>query len=237
MATLTQHMDGPSLADQPHINLKWPERYISVITGVKVGLSGFKHIFSSPFTSLLKISTGGYLLNRGITGHCELYERVGKTDTQPVQVAIQTSVTVNKPRIEVYEFWRKLDNLPLFMTHLKSVELLEHNRSRWSLKLPADIAAVAWDAEVIYDVPGEVIAWESLPGANLHTKGQVRFMDTPDEKATLVHVTITYQPPVGVIGAWIAHLLNPVFEKMVHDDVVNFKRYMDMSNAIEDVVE
>lgn len=232
MATITQHIDSSSLSDQHHINLKWPERYISVITGVKVGLSGFKHIFSSPFTSMLKIGTGGYLLNRGITGHCELYKQVGKTDTEPAKVAIRTAVMVNKPRMEIYEFWRKLDNLPLFMSHLNSVEVLDNKLSRWSLKLPANISSLSWDAEITYDEPGEVIAWESLPGSNLHTTGKVRFVDTSESNVTLVHVTITYEPPAGVIGAWIAHLVNPLFQKIVKDDVENFKRYMDMSEIL-----
>ena len=235
MATITQHINGRSLSHQ--INLKWPERYISVITGVKVGLSGLKHMFSSPFTSILKIGTGGYLLNRGITGHCELYEQVGKTDTEPVKVAIRASVLVGKPRMEVYEFWRKLDNLPLFMSHLKSVEVLDNLTSRWSLKLPADIASLSWNAEITYDDPGEVIAWESLPGSNIHATGKVRFVDTPEPDTTLVHVTITYEPPVGVLGAWIAHLVNPLFQKMVQDDVENFKRYMDMSEIISEISE
>ncbi|MES2274809.1 MAG: SRPBCC family protein [Bacteroidota bacterium] len=234
MATLTQYIDGHSLANQHQINLKWAERYLSVISGVKVGLSGFKHLFSSPVTSLIKIGTGGYLLNRGITGHCGLYEKVGKTNTEPVKVAIRTSVMVGKPRMEVYDFWRKLDNLPLFMTHLKSVELLDNNQSRWALKLPADIAAISWDAQIMCDEPGELISWESIPGANLYTTGKVRFMDTPEHDTTLVHVAITYQPPAGVIGAWVAHLINPLFQKMVTDDVQNFKRYMDLSNIIEE---
>jgi uncharacterized membrane protein len=232
MATITQHIDSRSLSDQHHINLKWPERYISVITGVKVGLSGLKHIFSSPFTSILKIGTGGYLLNRGITGHCELYEQMGKTGTEPAQVAIRISVVVGKPRMEVYEFWRKLDNLPLFMNHLNSVEVLDNEKSRWSLKLPADIASLSWDAAITYDEPGELIAWESLPGSNLYTTGKIRFVDTPEPGVTLVHIAITYQPPAGVIGAWIAHLVNPLFQKMVQDDVENFKRYMDVSEVL-----
>jgi uncharacterized membrane protein len=234
MEVLIQNMDSDTLPNNNHINLKWPERYVSVISGVKVGLSRFRHLFSRPFTSILKIGAGGYLLNRGITGHCELYEKVGRITTDPVQVFIRTSVLVGKPKLEVYEFWRKLDNLPLFMSHLKSVELLDYDRSRWSLKLPADIAAISWDAEITHDEPGDLIAWESLPGANLYTSGKVRFVDTPEPDTTLLHVAITYQPPAGVIGAGIAHVLNPLFQKMVADDVQNFKRYMDLSNVIED---
>lgn len=232
MATLTSQTNGASIPDVPHINLKWPERYISVITGAKIAFSGLAQMFSSPVASIVKLGTGGYLLNRGLTGHCELYEKVGKKDIEPVSISISTSVNISKPRMEVYNFWRKLDNLPLFMTHLKSVEILDEGHSRWTLRLPVDIGALSWEAEITYDEPGEIIAWESVEGANLHTTGRVRFIDTPEPDTTLIHVLITYQPPVGLIGATLAHLVNPLFKKMVEDDIQNFKRYMDLSNAL-----
>lgn len=225
-------MSDASMADAPHINLKWPERYFSVITGVKIAFSGLKQMFSSPVASIVKLGTGGYLLNRGLTGHCELYEKVGKTNTNPVSITIRTSVSIDKPRTEVYDFWRRLDNLPLFMNHLKSVELLDNDQSRWSLKLPADIGALSWDAEITYDEPGKIITWESIKDANLYTTGRIRFMDTPTPDTTLIHVVITYQPPAGLIGATLAHLVNPMFKKMIEDDIQNFKRYMDLSNAL-----
>ncbi|QKJ29981.1 SRPBCC family protein [Mucilaginibacter mali] len=232
MATLTASISGHSMADTAHINLKWPERYVSVIAGVKMGFSGLVHIFSSPVTSLFKLGTSGYLLSRGLTGHCELYEKVGKTSTEPVSIAIRTSVTIDKPREELYTFWRRLENLPLFMNHLKSVEMLDNGSSRWSLKLPVDIAALSWDAEITHDEPGELIAWSSVPGANLQTTGKVRFIDTPEPGVTLIHVVIMYHPPAGLIGATLAHLINPMFKKMVEDDIQNFKRYMDLSNSL-----
>lgn len=232
MATLTAPVAGHLMADTAPINLKWPERYVSVIAGVKMGFSGLVHIFSSPITSLFKLGTGGYLVSRGLTGHCELYEKVGKTTTEPVNIAIRTSVLIDKPRAEVYNFWRKLDNLPLFMSHLKSVEMLENGISRWSLKLPVDIAALSWDAEITHDEPDELIAWSSVPGANLQTTGKVRFIDTPEPGVTLVHVVIMYHPPVGLIGAALAHLINPMFKNMVEEDILNFKRYMDLSNSL-----
>jgi uncharacterized membrane protein len=38
---------------------------------------------------------------------------------------------------------------------------------------------------------------------------------------------ITYRAPFGDIGEGIASLFNPMFEKMVQDDVKNFKRYIE----------
>lgn len=233
MATVIQLIEEQPAFSKARINLKWPERYLSVITGVKVGLSGIKHLFSNPFTSIIKISAGGYLLNRGITGHCELYDIAGKTSTEPINATISTSVSVNSPRMEVYDFWRKLDNLPLFMNHLKSVELMEDNLSHWTLKLPGDIADIGWDAAIVFDEPGNMIAWESVPGSMISNNGKVRFIDTSDNE-TLIHVSITYQPPAGGVGAGMAHLLNPLFRKLVKEDILNFKRYMEVGHIAAD---
>jgi len=227
-------MNGYHTGAEEKINLNWPERYISIAAGVKLGFSGMRNLFKSPFSSLLKLGAGGYLVNRGITGHCELYTQLGKDSTAPVNINIKSSFTVNKSRMEVYSFWRKLDNLPLFMNHLESVDVLDNERSHWVLKLPTGVANVSWDAEIVMDVPGEFIGWSSLPGSIIDTAGKVRFRDT-ENGGTLIDVLITYQPPAGGIGAGLAHVLNPVFKNMVDTDVQNFRQYMDM-NDLDDVV-
>jgi uncharacterized membrane protein len=210
------------------INLNWPERYISIAAGVKLSFSGLKNIFKSPFTSLLKLGAGGYLVNRGISGHCELYSQAGKINTSPVNVNIRSSFSIDKPRNEVYSFWRKLDNLPLFMNHLERVDVIDEKRSHWVLKLPTGVANVSWDAEIVNDEPGYMIGWSSLPDSIIDNAGKVRFRDT-ENGGTLVDVVISYQPPAGGFGASLAHVFNPLFKKLVDDDVQNFKQYMDIA--------
>jgi uncharacterized membrane protein len=183
---------------------------------------------------LLKLGAGGYLLNRGVTGHCELYSQIGKISTDPININIKSSFTVNKPREAVYAFWRKLDNLPLFMNHLESADVLDNERSHWVLKLPTGVANVSWDAEIVVDVPGELIGWSSLPGSIVDNAGKIRFRDAANS-GTLVDLVISYQPPAGGFGASLAHVLNPVFKNMVNNDVQNFKQYMDL-DEIQDVV-
>jgi len=236
MATSTlQRVNGYNTNAPADINLTWPERYISVAAGVKLSFSGLKHLFKSPFASLLKLGAGGYLLNRGITGHCELYSQAGKHSLSPVNVNIKSSFTVNKPRYAVYNFWRRLDNLPLFMNHLESVEVIDSGRSHWVLKLPTGVANVSWDAEIVVDVPNELIGWSSLPDSIIDNAGKVRFRDT-DDGGTLIDLVITYQPPAGGLGASVAHILNPLFKNMVDTDVQNFKQYMDLADMDEVVI-
>ena len=213
--------------DSADINLNWPERYISIAAGVKLSFSGIRNLFKSPFTSILKLGAGGYLVNRGISGHCELYSQAGKTNSSPVNVNIRSSFTVNKSRIEVYNFWRKLDNLPLFMKHLESVDVIDEKRSHWVLKLPTGVANVSWDAEIVHDDPGYMIGWSSLPDSIIDNAGKIRFRDA-ENGGTLVDVVISYLPPAGGFGASVAHVLNPVFKKLVDDDIQHFKQYMDI---------
>jgi uncharacterized membrane protein len=216
-------------------NVTWPERYVSIIGGVRLGYLGLKDLFSSPLSSIVKIGAGGYLLNRGITGHCELYTQIDKYMARPVNINIRSSFIIHKPRHEVYAFWRRFDNLPLFMSHLKRVELLSNDHSRWVLKLPISVASISWEAEVVKDTIDEMIGWSSLPGSIIYNSGKVRFRDAADGESTRVDVVITYQPPAGIVGASIGRILNPVFKNMVEKDVQNFKHYMDIDYATDTV--
>ncbi|WP_413668144.1 SRPBCC family protein [Mucilaginibacter sp. Mucisp86] len=236
--TIVKYTDNfPVLYGDDRINLNWPERFTSIAGGMKLGFSGFKNIFKNPFASIVKIGAGGYLLNRGITGHCELYKRIGKLSTNPINVNIRSSFIVNKPRQKVYQFWRKLDNLPLFMKHLESVEVIDAKYSHWVLKLPKNVATVSWHAEIVNDEPNEAIGWSSLPDSMINNAGKIRFQDTVDGQGTIIDIVISYQPPAGGVGAGIARILNPVFKNMVDKDIQNFKQYMDINNDPDEFVE
>ena len=230
MATAALSQTKGISLDNNKINLNWAERYLSVVAGVNIGLSGIKRIFRNPFSSMLKIGAGGYLLNRGITGHCELYSRMGKLSTDPVNIKIHSSFIINKPRQEIYDFWRKPDNLPLFMNHLERVDQIDDKHSHWVMKVPTGVTTLSWDAEIVCDIPNELIGWSSLPGSVIDNAGKVRFKDAMDGKGTVVDIIISYQPPAGGIGAGLAHVLNPVFKNMVDADIQNFKQYMDIES-------
>lgn len=171
---------------------------------------------------------GGFLAYRGITGHCDVYKLAGKRKLPDTvkNINIRALVTVNKPRQEVYDFWRKLSNLPLFMKHLKSVEVIDEQKSHWEAKIPGDVIKLEWDAEIVKEIEGELISWNSLPHASIHNAGKVEFRDA-DENGTEIKVVITYRAPFGDVGEGITSLFNPMFEKMIKNDVKNFKRFIE----------
>jgi uncharacterized membrane protein len=83
---------------------------------------------------------------------------------------IGRTVTINRPARELYEFWRDLRNLPLFMENIESITVIDARRSHWKVKGPAD-SSVEWDSVITDDIPGELIAWESAEGTSVPNSG------------------------------------------------------------------
>lgn len=143
----------------------------------------------------------------------------------------QASCIVNRAPDEVYRFWRNFENLPRFMKHLESVQDLGDARSHWVAKGPAG-STVEWDATIIADVPGEVITWRSLDGADVDNAGAVRFVAAPGDRGTIVRVNIQYQPPAGVIGATVAKLFGEEPEQQLDDDLRRFKQVLEVGEVV-----
>jgi uncharacterized membrane protein len=195
-----------------------------VASGVAGGLMVVYGLSKGSLGGLLIAAAGAAVAHRGLTGHCSLYEKLGvstadadahgRTPPQKLNrhgVHVEVSYTIDKPRQALYGFWRDFTNLPKFMGHLKSVTVQDGTRSHWVAEGPAG-TAVSWDADVINDVPGEVIAC---------------FRDGPPGRGTEVSVTMQYIPPGGKIGAAIAKLLGHSGEGEVREDLRRFKQLME----------
>lgn len=112
------------------------------------------------------------------------------------------TVTIAKPRQEVYEFWRDRANLSGFMEHVESVEAVD-GLSRWTVAGPAG-THVHLETRIVEDRPGELISWQSTEASDIETRGKVRFRDAPRGRGTEMEAIIAYVPPVGTLGRWVA---------------------------------
>ncbi|MBB2908856.1 putative membrane protein [Streptosporangium becharense] len=144
---------------------------------------------------------------------------------------LYASITVNRPRQEVYRYWRDIENLPRFMIHLESVRVTGDGHSRWRVKAPANLT-VEWDAEIVEDRPGEMLAWRSLPGSTVGSGGLVRFADAPGGRGTEVRVELRYDVPGGRIGLAVARLLGEHPEQQVRDDLRRFKQIVETGEVV-----
>jgi uncharacterized membrane protein len=210
------------------INVTREGRLFSIVAGAWAIGNAISHVDKKPVRSLVKLLAGGYLLYRGISGNCMINAIAGKrpADHHTHAVNIRASLTIQNPKEEVYYFWRQLSNLPVFMKHLASVKELDSYNSHWTAKGPGGIGTLEWDAQIVKEIPGELLGWRSMPGSEISTAGRVTFKSiTPD--STEIDVMITYRPPAGHVGAGLAWLLNSAFERMIYQDIKRFKYYME----------
>lgn len=220
--------NGKSLIPGLKVNISTVERIAMVAAGSYI----LYKALSGPKKSIPQSIAGGTMLLRGVSGYCPVYDAVDKSGKLSGRnVNIRTSITVARPVNEVYEFWRKLENLPLFMKHLESVNELDNLKSEWTAKGPGGIGTLRWKAEILMDEPGRVLSWHSLPGSTIDNAGKVVFSETGTNQTDL-DVTISYHAPLGLAGEAAAKLLNPIFERMVKSDIENFKTHIEAKQHV-----
>jgi uncharacterized membrane protein len=209
-------------------NVGNPERWLSVIAGSALTAYGLKR---RSVPGLVLSAIGGALVWRGATGHCPVYGTLGistATDGESDHISVpygrgirvEKTVTINRSPDELYAFWRNFENLPRFMNHLESVKVIDHKRSHWVAKGPAHIDA-EWDAEIINEIPNELIGWRSVDSSRVDNAGSVHF--TPSGRGTEVRVVLRYDPPAGIVGAAIAKMFGEDPDMQVEDDLNRLK--------------
>lgn len=216
-----------------HYNVGETERWLSMAGGGALAIYGLTR---GDVLGLLAAAAGGALVWRGATGHCDVYETLGVNTARPHSpqasipathgLKVEQSVTVLRPRAELYQFWRNFENLPRVMRHVESVECQGDNRTHWVAKGPMG-TRVEWDAEVITEKENELIGWRSLEGSEVDTAGSVHFLPAPGDRGTEVKVVLKYDPPAGKTGAALAWLFGKSAAQEIRSDLQRFKALME----------
>lgn len=138
------------------------------------------------------------------------------------EIHLEKSITVNRSPEECYRFWHDFESFPRFMKHLESVKITGDNRMRWKARGPAGLP-IEWNAELLSDEPGQLLAWQSLEGSDVDNGGTVRFERAPGGRGTIVRVEMYYRPPGGGAGAMIAKLFGEEPSQQIDEDLRRFK--------------
>ena len=137
------------------------------------------------------------------------------------------TVTIRRPRAELYAFWRDFQNLAGFMENLEKVQPTGANgRSVWTIKAPAG-QTVDVETEIAREVENELIAWRSVAGSDIDTEGRVTFEDAPGERGTRVGLIIAYDAPAGEAGRAIAKMFMREPAIQTRRDLKRFKMLME----------
>jgi len=153
----------------------------------------------------------GFTARRGFGA----YDVVGRT------------VTIARPREELFAFWKDFANLSTFMENIVSVKPTgADGRAVWTILAPAG-RTVEVETEVVKEEPGKLIAWRSVPGSQIDTEGRVSFTDAPGNRGTRVSVRVAYKPPAGELGRMVAKLFMREPAIQARHDLKRFKMLME----------
>jgi uncharacterized membrane protein len=218
-----------------HRNVSDWERVLSVAAGLGILAIADRRSYRAPFGWL-----GVALIARGVTGLCPVNATLGRDRSREdvnVRLGGRSGIRVNekiviaKPVDQLFAFWRDLRNLPHVISHVERVDVLDGGRSHWNVRGPAGIR-VSWDAQIIEEVPSELIAWQSLPGSDVASAGSVRFKAlAPD--STEVRVSFQYEPPAGKLGASLAWLAGQGPSALLRQDLRRLKQLLEHGSAPE----
>ena len=179
------------------------ERFAAIGSGGLLLMSGAMRRSASGWCLALLSAP---FLYRGVTGQWPRRGRSNRSAHDDAREAlagdrglhVRESIRLECPLDEVYRFWRELDNLPKFMTHLVRVTETEPGRSHWVAKGPGGVR-VEWNAEIFNEVENKILAWRSLPGLRRRHRRIRQFRQRPrrPEHAGQREPAVRRHPPAG----------------------------------------
>src|SRR5690606_3652458 len=124
--------DAPAAAERDYSqNVQGLERAASGLGGAALLVMGLRQ---GGLFGVLQAAAGTGLLVRGITGRCSakrmlapsrFEQEVARRHGWHTATAVTRSVTIGRPRKEVYEYWRRFSNLANFMQHIERIDVLD----------------------------------------------------------------------------------------------------------------
>ena len=178
------------------------------------------------------------LIGRGASGYCPVNHAIGRTrrrdDTRRALGGargsnVNEAVTIHRPPAEIFRFWRDLGNAPLFMRDVERVDVLDDRRSHWVVSGPGGVR-VEFDSEIINMIENELIAWRTLPGADVASAGSVKFKPYGDGETEVI-VTMQYDPPAGKAGAAVAWMTGHSPATRLREDLRRLKSVLEAGEA------
>ena len=216
-------------------NISATGRFVSTVAGAALTTIGYRK------RNRMLSALGLGLVGRGASGWCPVTAAIGNgrhADEDETKyylsgsggLLVEDAITIYRPVDEVYNYWRNLENLPQFMEHLEDVRTFDSAHSRWVAVGPLGMR-VAWDAEIINDIPPTLISWKSVGDADVVSAGSVKFKAI-GERATELYVRLQYDPPAGKVGATVAWLLGDDPQHQIASDLRRFKQILEQGDLM-----
>ena len=143
-------------------------------------------------------------------------------------VPFQRQIIIDRPVADVYRFWANLENLAIFLPHLRDIRPLDERRSHWQLKLSENLS-LHWTAELLHQTPLELVVWRVQQPSDLYHEGWVRFTPLRDGASTMMTLRVYLLAPGGKVGATLVQWLERLPVRFFASDLQRFREIMEAS--------
>jgi uncharacterized membrane protein len=166
---------------------------------------------------------GGALLLRSLS-NMEFSSFFGLRGGRRV-VDIHKTLEIVKPLDQVFAFWIDFQRMSKALEHVHSVEDLGAGRIRWKVCGPGNVP-LTYDTTITRIVQNDFIAWKTEPGSPVAGAGVVKFQPIGNDR-TRVDIRMSYNPPGGIPGHFIAMLSRTDPKSAMDDDLIRIKSLLE----------
>jgi uncharacterized membrane protein len=142
------------------------------------------------------------------------------------EIRINEVVAINSTPQALYAFWRDIENLPRFMSHLQSISRTSERTSHWVARAPAG-TTIEWDAEIVDDEPDVRIGWRTLPDSEVVHEGVVTFEPAASGRGATARVELLYWSRARKVGAQLARMFGATPSRQISDDLRHLKQLLE----------
>jgi uncharacterized membrane protein len=140
-------------------------------------------------------------------------------------ITIRKIVDVAAPVHDVFEFWRRYENWPRVMPHVREVVEIALDRHRWTIAGPEG-DPLQWITVITKFGTDRVIEWEAVPTSVIKHAGSIRFRENRDG-TTRVDITMSYAPPAGAVGHAVVTLFGRDPKTVMNEELAQFKSLLE----------
>jgi len=153
-------------------------------------------------------------------------EQSGRRVDHAAAPTVSRSLTVDASADDLYEAWRDPVVFARVMDHFADVTSIDEDSHHWVVRGPGGVEA-SWETRVVEDDPGQLVRWETTGDARVPNGGSVRFRPAPDDRGTLVTLTLAMDPPGGAVGNALLDRLGVLPETLAGDALGRFKSLVE----------
>src|SRR3954470_24835647 len=208
----------------PWLSANWSPTQRASAGALGAGMAAYGFLRGG-LKGLIYGALGGALFARATTNQSltKLGDRRG--------ILVEKTVNIDAPVEEVFAYWRNLENMPQWMSHVREVRYQGGDRYHWVVDGPAG-TPVEWDSELLNVVENREMTWRSVEGSQVDNTGRVRFEQ--DGAGSRVSVQRRYMPPGGALGHVVAKAFGVDPKSHMDDDLARMKSTIESGRPPRD---